>query len=335
MPHGEKTMSLATSTFEPALSTELLQQLAAGEFDFIDLGAGTGESITKAQKKFQAGPGIGFDLDAAKVTTAQARGIPMLVQDVTKMAHLSKCVSFVTMMDFLEHLYSRQAAKEVLQAAVETARDFLFIRHPNFDNDEYLAQFGLKFAWSDWTGHQNMMTVNEFHQVFRQLGGLESVVIPRKQVLDSSHRSIVPLSAPTDTIYYDEKEHGKKEKVFFEIPVYTQFDIFVRVPTNTNLEIFERAVRSSLLDARVAVLEEGIQRQSTKRKEAEKAYERSKAKRSELEAVVEKLKQKASTSSVFTEFGKVESMLKKGNEFIVTRPQPLTWISKKLFASGE
>src|SRR6185369_10144821 len=109
------------------------------------------------------------------------------------------------------------------------SRDFLFVRHPSFDDIEYLAQFGLKFGWTDWSSHPNMMTTDDFRRIFETLGWHDYRIVPHMGYTDSTHPSIVPASAPRDTEVYDEALHGPKPFVRFDHTVYAKFDIFVRL----------------------------------------------------------------------------------------------------------
>jgi hypothetical protein len=148
------------------------------------------------------------------------------------------------MCDFLEHLHSKESAIDILERAGSIAKDFLFIRHPSFEDIDYLKAFGLKLDWTHWSGHKNMMLIEDFQQIFRSLGWNTFVVLPQKQILDSSHPAVVPFSAPIDTVRYDENLHGPKELVYFNKPVWTQFDIFVRLNDRMNEERWKRVVHT-------------------------------------------------------------------------------------------
>ncbi len=212
-----------------SLSETLYQQLGDGEFSFIDLGCGTGESILYCEKMFQLGKGIGFDIDEVKIREAQKLNRNALLADVTKVAFDKKVVRFCTMMDFLEHLNSLESAKEVIFKASELAQDFLFIRHPSFEDTDYLKELGLKIDWTHWTGHTNMMKVEDFEKLFVEFGWGEYVIVPRKQILTSDNPCVVPLSAPKNTIRYDAGLHDVKPVKTFERIIWTQFDIYVKL----------------------------------------------------------------------------------------------------------
>lgn len=224
----------------------LLQYLRRGEFDFADLGCGTGESITFCRKRFRARRGIGFEISDTKIKKARAARHAIAHADVTKLDFPDNCVSFCTMLDFLEHLFTEEDACRILSAAGRMARDFLFIRHPSFEDIEYLAGHDLKIDWTDWRGHRNPLLLSDYDRIFRSLGWSDYVVIHQKQIVDSRHPAIVPLTAPIDTVRYDADLHGPKPHVLFHKPVWTQFDIFVRLNPDLPDERWDQVIDSVL-----------------------------------------------------------------------------------------
>ena len=209
---------------EPNLHIRLARQ----EYGFLDLGCGDGGSLTYCEEVFGRGPGLGIDNSEAKVREARERGLPVVLEDVRSVDIPVGCVSFCSMMDFLEHVPPESTAS-ILAGAAKAARDFLFIRHPSFEDIEYLKDRGLKFDWTDWSGHRNMMTQVNLTSTIEALGYPQYVVVPRKQILDTTHQSVVPMSAPTDTVGYDEATHGDKPFTVFNRPIWQQFDIVVRL----------------------------------------------------------------------------------------------------------
>ena len=133
------------------------------------------------------------------------------------------------MVCFLEHLRDEATAVELLKRAARSARDFLFIRHPSFDDIDYLAQFGLKVGWTDWSSHTNMMTTDDFKRIFAELGCHDYAILPHMACSDANHPSIVPTAAPRNTESYDAVVHGPKPFEKFDHPIHAKFDIFVRL----------------------------------------------------------------------------------------------------------
>ena len=206
---------------------EPLRLLAEGEFGFIDGGCGTGGSIEYCEKTFRRGRGIGFDSSAKKIELAQAAGHKAYEANLASLSLPEKCVSFVSFLDVLEHFPDVQTTESVLKNMAMLARDFIFIRHPNFEDIGYLKEHGLKLDWTDWHGHPNPMLLSEFDAMFCSQGWFAPSVFGQKPIHSSAHPSIIPIDAPRDTVGYDLEKHGVKPSLQFDRPIYSQFDIFV------------------------------------------------------------------------------------------------------------
>ena len=206
-----------------------LEGLVAGRYAFIDLGSGAGGSIDHCLRRFGRGPGLGFELDANDAAAARSAGYDVVAGDVRTMHVPARSVAFVAAMDFLEHLPDEAAAASVLHRFAPAAREFLFIRHPSFEETEYLASLGLKLCWSDWSEHPNMMRVEALVGLLRDLPATEIAIFPRGLLTDPTNDQIVPLSAPTDTQVYDPSLHARKPCMRFDRPIFAQYDIFVRL----------------------------------------------------------------------------------------------------------
>lgn len=216
--------------------------LSAGDFDFIDLGCGNGGSTGHCIRRFASihatgtepdAPGthlrsLGLELNATDAASARDLGYTVVTADVAETTVPDRCVRFVSAMDFLEHLPDADTSCAVLERFAAAANDFVFIRHPSFEDNAYLATLGLKLCWSDWTEHPTMMRLEDYERMFARLGWSDYAIVPRLLLPDSTSDQIVPLSAPTDTMVYDEAAHGPKPHVTFDRPVFTQFDIYIR-----------------------------------------------------------------------------------------------------------
>jgi SAM-dependent methyltransferase len=211
------------------LKTDFLNQLEDNEIDFIDAGCGTGGSIDFCRKVFGFPNGIGFDMNQKKIAGAQSKGYPVYLQDILKINFPAKCVCFSSMMDFLEHLPGMRSAAEMIKVLGNASRDFLFIRHPNFDDTDYLRKYNLKLTWTDWTGHTNMMKISDFIIIFNQLGWMNYRIIPRRLINNSDHEAVLPLSAPKNLNKYSQLKGLEKQIFEFDKPVYSQYDIFVKL----------------------------------------------------------------------------------------------------------
>ena len=222
------------------LDDEVRRELISGKYAFLDAGCGSGGSIKHCQLRFELGRGLGVDWYGADLEVAREQGYAVAFADVMLEEFPEKCVRFASMMDVLEHLPDEAAAVGVMRNLSLAAKDFLFIRHPSFDDMEYLAERGLKLSWTDWTGHPNMMKIEDYRRVFASLGWTDYVIIPHMLFTDSSHVTVVPATAPTDTIEYDEALHGPKPHVEFDRPIFGKYDIFVRLNPEMDPEVWER-----------------------------------------------------------------------------------------------
>jgi len=223
----------------------VLEELREGRFGFIDAGSSTGGSLLYCEEIFGRGKGVGFDSNAEKIEEAAKQKVRVVRGNLTSIQFSEKCVSFSSMMDFLEHLPNQAAAEKVLLSLARASRDFLFIRHPSFEDIGYLEKYGLRLSWTNWSGHKNMMTIADFKALFQKLGWSTYHVVPRNRVADSAHNSIVPLSAPTNVVTYDPECHDKKEFIQFEKSVFGQYDIYVRLGGELSDKEWSRLVESS------------------------------------------------------------------------------------------
>lgn len=211
------------------INESVFDALASGRYAFLDLGSGSGGSIDHCVRRFGMSPGLGLEFDSGLVAEGRRAGFDVHQADVTCVEAPARSVRFVSMMDFLEHLPDEATATGVIERLGPVARDFLFIRHPSFEETEYLASLGLKLCWTDWTGHPNRMTIADFRRAFARLGWADYLILPQHRIADSSHAQVVGLDAPRDIVEYDEHLDGPKPLVVFDREIYTQFDIFVRL----------------------------------------------------------------------------------------------------------
>lgn len=222
---GDRTAAVT----ERSSAVDVRETLSRGGYDHLDLGCGPGGSIGYARRRFGAIRSLGVDFDRSRLPTGADPAADYLVDDASTLSLPSKCVSFVTMMDFLEHLPDQGAAAAVLGNAGRAARDFLFIRHPSFEAVDSLARLGLKIAWTDVHWHPNPMRIGDFHDVLGGLGWRDVRVVRRMPIADSNHEAILPLGAPPDQHRYDRDRHGPKPFHRFRRPLPGQYDLYVRL----------------------------------------------------------------------------------------------------------
>jgi len=210
---------------------EVVEALKSGRYAFLDAGCGEGGSMTQLNQRFGRSPGLGLDYYMEAVEASCKAGFESIYCNLlmSELVLPENCVDYAAAMDFLEHLPTEQDAVTVLIKLASAARDFLIIRHPSFEDVDYLEQFGLKLNWTDWSCHPNPMKLDDFRRIFAGLGWKDYAILPHMNYADSSHDSMLPLAAPTDTLRYDKESHGPKALVEFDRPVWGKFDIFVKL----------------------------------------------------------------------------------------------------------
>lgn len=204
------------------------------DYDFLDLGAGDGSSLSSFAKKMYGGRGLGIEFDKRKVEKAQAAKINVVLGDVLGLDSIPGKVKYTVCDNFLEHLPNRGVVESALGKAARVTQHFIYIRHPSFEDIDYLSSRGLKTYWSDWRGHTSMLSLSDIIQILH-VHGIDLVQIyPVGRIYDSSDPSILPLSAPIDQHEY-EKSHGPKPaNLKFDREIFHAYDIVGMIPGSHN-----------------------------------------------------------------------------------------------------
>lgn len=185
------------------------------DYDFIDLGAGSGGSIRYCSQRFKA-RGIGIERSRRRVTQAKEAGIEVVHGDGA-LFDAEKVVRFVTMMDMLEHLPDLDVVESVLAKAIKAARQFIFIRHPSFEGEEEARRRNYIIGhWREGGGHTAHVKLDEFGAMFRRLGVGPVVVNSVEPIRHTSHEVIVGLN-------------GEKPNEAIDFPLWRRHDIFVQI----------------------------------------------------------------------------------------------------------
>lgn len=208
------------------------QQLSLAGYDFVDFGCGTGGSIEFAINKLGGTQGVGLDIDPRKVAESQRRGFAALQADATSLDPKQLgTVRFAVMANYLEKLPNRDLAAKSIQAAVAVANEFVLIRQPFFDADEYLKALGLKLYWSDWRGHKNHMSTLDFRFILDELLHRRKirryVLFYRTRIVDSDDPCVHSLSSPREQQAWDATRHPPKPYYKLGFPVYREIGVLI------------------------------------------------------------------------------------------------------------
>jgi len=203
------------------------QQISLAGYDFVDFGCGTGGSMEFAVNKLGGTRGLGLDVDPRKVAASQGRGYTAFQADATSLDPKQLgTVRFAVMANFLERLPNMDAAEKSIRTAVTVANEFVLIRQPFFDADEYLKALGLKLYWSDWRATKNRMKTSHFRAVLDDLLDRRKirryVLFHRTHIVDSDDPSVHPLSSPADQQAWDATRHPSKPFYKFGIGVFRE-----------------------------------------------------------------------------------------------------------------
>ena len=78
----------------------------------------------------------------------------------------------------------------------------------------YFGKLGVKLYFSDWKGHPNMMTSEDWLEIIKNLIKEEKISYAtigyRKPLTNTSDTAFLPITAPPEQQRYDEKLHGDK-----------------------------------------------------------------------------------------------------------------------------
>jgi hypothetical protein len=216
-----------------------LDPVACARAELLDLGAGTGRWLENEAKRLGVERAVGVDINRGKVEQAQAAGRPVYRADfLTIDPEAFPAAKIVAFDNVLEHLPSLDAVATAVERACTIASHVVYIRHPSFEDIDYLAGLDLKQYWTDWPGvHTAPVRLRDFIAIATRLGVYDFTVRPLKRAFRSDDPTILPASAPPHQtkrtekrdLYgvYEESVHGPKPMIEFDRPVYFAFDLFL------------------------------------------------------------------------------------------------------------
>jgi hypothetical protein len=220
---------------DETMTATRLDDVDWAEVDFIDFGSGVGGSLQSAEKR-TGGRGVGIEMRAAKVEIARREGRNVVLGDIFDLP-TDLSVRYVTIDNVLEHLPSMDLVEAALHSATRIAREFVYVRHPSFEDEPYLNARGLKQFWTDWRDHPSHITMADFMRIAHKLGATSWSMHPVRAAADSSDSTILPIGAPTDQHDYDAERHGTKPDVVFPRPVYYAWDVLIQMKAGISVTL--------------------------------------------------------------------------------------------------
>ena len=197
-----------------------------GEYDFIDFTIADASSMAFCRDVF-GGRGLALTNSNEIAERVRAAGGDAVTTDFFVIDFPDDSFSYVSLMDSIHLLPGLEAISQVLSSAARWARDFIFIRMPSFEDEEYLRALGLKYSWHDWSGYPTHPRIDQVSMILQSLGLEQYHVSHRNPAVSSDAVSILPVATPPDQSVYDASEHGPKPSIEFPRPIYGQIDIFI------------------------------------------------------------------------------------------------------------
>lgn len=192
-------------------------------YDFLDFGAGTGGSLSYCAKRF-GGRGLGIEIDERKITDADQTGTEVAYGDLFGLPR-EEAVSYVSMMDFLEHLPDLDAVGNAIEIAMACSRDFVFINHPSFEDEQFLRGLGFKLYWQDWSGHTVHPMLDFLIRKLTQAGASKIELSFRQPIVNTLADAVLPIDAPRNSHSYDPLQHPPKSLLDFPGTLFGQIQI--------------------------------------------------------------------------------------------------------------
>jgi len=208
---------------------------------YVDLGTKKAGALTVARKRghiygFTKGRAVdclGVDLKSEYRDQVKSLGYRFCEADVLN-GFAWPSANYYLAFDFLEHLPSVEDSMIVLKKMCEKATHGIWLRLPSFEPDTAtgegaLRKHGLRFAWTHWKGHPSPFLVEHAMGVILETLPPDSYILRHKKlkkITSSRDQSVVPISAPIDTVKYHPRL-GPKPHVKFNPPLIGQHEIIV------------------------------------------------------------------------------------------------------------
>jgi hypothetical protein len=214
---------------------ELEPTLAKGDFTFIDFGGGFGASLAYYQREF-GGRGLGIEIEPHKVDAARAKGRGVVEGSLFDVPR-RPLVRYVTADNVLEHMDSIEQVEEALALAAAVADEFIYVRHPSFEDEDYLRSLGVSGTWVHRSGHRAHVRLSDFLAMATRLGIDRVEIHPAGLIRDTSDPEIVPIGTPKNDLTYDPETHDPRPEVTFDRQVFYAYDILFHLARRPSVRL--------------------------------------------------------------------------------------------------
>lgn len=215
-----------------------LARLARGDYDFLDLGTldGGGFGIAELQGGRR---GLGFELSAAAVRNAKAKGWDVALHDVCLLQPMSPLVDFAVCSHILEHLPDLERIEGVIASLASLSRRYILIAGPCFETEAYLEGLDLKVLHSLMIDHTCKMKVSDLIAILHRLELRDFVVALGGRMHDSDNMWIhsAAQTVPPEGLWtYDADKHLPKKRSSFDRELFRDFVCVVKLSADVDLD---------------------------------------------------------------------------------------------------
>jgi len=195
--------------------------------EFIDIGCKDGRSFPLAAR-FGYFDGVGIDNNPDHVAKARENGLPIVLGNALDLDFPDKSFKMSILNHVIEHLPDREAGWKAIKEMIRVTEKTILIGLPYFDAEPYLNGIGLKTFYSDWSGHPNMVRLEELKEFIIGLG-LWPEVNFIKPIYNSSATEIHSLSSPRNQHDYVEGLHPIKPFIEFDREIWREYQIIIHL----------------------------------------------------------------------------------------------------------
>lgn len=197
-----------------------------GGYDCLDIGADT-NSLSWAREFFGIKKPLGINIDPARLDNMKQAGENCLHMNALDIPASAK-FKYVMMSHLIEHMESTEQVCQTIELATKIAANGVYISGPYFEDDDYIRQFGVKFAWGDWIDHISRRSISHFLPWAQERYGNAVSVSLGFPAIDALEDNIFALEeAPNKGKYLTDKTVDKPS-VRFSRPAFQEYVVFIR-----------------------------------------------------------------------------------------------------------